>query len=116
MTYDEVVVALRAAGCVFAEDEARAAAGRARPTDELDGMVARRVAGEPLEHIVGWAAFAGLRIAVEPGVFVPRHRTELLVDEAVALLSGGGAAGGRGPVLRVWGARAAVASRMAVEL
>jgi len=41
------------------------------------------VGGEPLEHILGWAEFAGLRIAVDPGVFVPRRRTELLVAEAV---------------------------------
>ena len=34
-------------------------------------MVDRRVAGEPLEHVVGWAEFCGLRIAVDPGVFVP---------------------------------------------
>ena len=51
-------------------------------------MVARRVAGEPLEYVVGWAAFCGLRLVVEPGVFVPRHRSELLVDEAARLLDG----------------------------
>src|SRR5262245_14046456 len=49
-------------------------------------MVAARVAGQPLEHIVGWADFCGLRIAVDPGVFVPRRRTEFLVRRAVALL------------------------------
>ena len=49
-------------------------------------MVRRRVAGEPLEYVVGWAAFCGLRMVVEPGVFVPRHRTELLVDEAERLM------------------------------
>ena len=48
-------------------------------------MVARRADGLPLEHVVGWAEFCGLRIAVDPGVFVPRRRTELLVREAVAL-------------------------------
>ncbi len=48
-------------------------------------MVARRVTGVPLEQILGWAEFYGLRIVVEPGVFVPRRRTELLVDEALAL-------------------------------
>ena len=37
-------------------------------------MVARRVGGEPLEQIVGWAEFAGQRIVVAPGVFVPRRR------------------------------------------
>ena len=48
-------------------------------------MLDRRVSGEPLEHVLGWAEFHGLRVAVEPGVFVPRRRTELLVDQAVAL-------------------------------
>ena len=52
-------------------------------------MVARRVAGVPLEQVVGWAEFCGLRIAVEPGVFVPRRRTELLVREGAALIGPG---------------------------
>nr|WP_228508478.1 putative protein N(5)-glutamine methyltransferase [Herbiconiux sp. VKM Ac-1786] len=50
---------------------------------ELERLVRERVAGRPLEHLVGWAAFAGLRVVVEAGVFVPRRRTELLVREAV---------------------------------
>ena len=82
---DPVVARLRAAGCVFAEDEARLLRGAARTSDELTDMVERRAAGLPLEHIVGWAEFHGLRIAVEPGVFVPRRRTEFLVDRAIAL-------------------------------
>ncbi len=52
---------------------------------ELDAMVAQRVAGLPLEQVVGWAEFCGLRLVVEPGVFVPRRRTEALAREAVAL-------------------------------
>jgi release factor glutamine methyltransferase len=48
----------------------------------VEALVARRVAGEPLETVLGWAEFCGLRIAVEPGVFVPRRRTGLLVDLA----------------------------------
>ena len=48
-------------------------------------MVERRVAGEPLEVVVGWAEFCGLRIEIDPGVFVPRRRTELLVREAARL-------------------------------
>jgi release factor glutamine methyltransferase len=76
---------LRAAGCVFAEDEARLLVEAGAAPDELGRMVRRRVAGHPLEHILGWAGFAGLRIAVTPGVFVPRRRTEALVEEAVAL-------------------------------
>jgi release factor glutamine methyltransferase len=78
-----VVARLRAAGCVFAEDEARLLMTTARTPDELGAMVERRVAGLPLEQVLGWAEFCGLRIAVDPGVFVPRRRTEFLVQQAV---------------------------------
>ncbi|GAA2449483.1 putative protein N(5)-glutamine methyltransferase [Actinomadura vinacea] len=74
---------LRAAGCVFAEDEARLIESTARTPGEAEAMVERRAAGLPLEHVLGWAEFRGLRVAVEPGVFVPRRRTEFLVAQAV---------------------------------
>ena len=80
----EVVTRLRAAGCVFAEDEARLLVSAARTPAELTAMLDLRVAGQPLEHVLGWAQFCGLRIAVDPGVFVPRRRTECLVDQATA--------------------------------
>jgi release factor glutamine methyltransferase len=70
---------------VFAEDEAALLVEAARSNDELESLVERRVAGEPLEVIVGWAEFCGLRIVVEPGVFVPRYRTEFLVKLALAV-------------------------------
>ncbi|MGW4600450.1 putative protein N(5)-glutamine methyltransferase [Streptomyces sp. NPDC004457] len=79
-----VVSALRAAGCVFAEDEAELILATARTPEEAAGMAARRAAGLPLEQVVGWAAFRGLRVTLEPGVFVPRRRTEFLVDQALA--------------------------------
>ena len=79
------VTRLRAAGCVFAEDEARLLIAAAQTPAELDAMVGQRLAGLPLEQGVGWAGFCGLRITVAPGVFVPRRRTEFLVREAVAL-------------------------------
>ncbi|MBV2363027.1 putative protein N(5)-glutamine methyltransferase [Streptomonospora nanhaiensis] len=75
---------LRAAGCVFAEDEARLIADAARTAADLRAMVERRAAGLPLEHVVGWAEFHGLRILMDPGVFVPRRRTEFLVERAIA--------------------------------
>ncbi len=50
-------------------------------------MVDRRIAGVPLEHVLGWAEFCGLRIVVGPGVFVPRRRSEFLVSQAVAALT-----------------------------
>ncbi|MFD9394028.1 putative protein N(5)-glutamine methyltransferase [Streptomyces sp. NPDC060000] len=81
---DALVAVLRAAGCVFAEEEAELILGAARTPDEAAAMAERRAAGLPLEHVVGWAEFHGLRITVEPGVFVPRRRTEFLVDQALA--------------------------------
>ena len=74
---------LRDAGCVFAEDEAELLLTTATTPDELEQMVRQRLSGIPLEQILGWAEFAGLRIAVEPGVFVPRRRTELLLEQAL---------------------------------
>ena len=84
-TESEIVRALRAAGCVFAEDEAALLIAAAGSPAALSARVQRRIAGEPLEVILGWAEFAGLRIGVAPGVFVPRRRTEYLVRQALKL-------------------------------
>ena len=80
-----IVTRLRAAGCVFAEDEARLLIAAASSPADLAAMVDRRAAGLPLEHVMGWAEFCGLRIAVDPSVFVPRRRSEFLVREAAGL-------------------------------
>jgi len=96
--YDDLVLRLRAAGCVFAEDEARVLLEAAQADGSRDGrsatsstggleeLVARRVAGEPLEYVVGWVDFAGIRVALDPGVFIPRQRTAFLVDLAAAVV------------------------------
>ncbi|WBQ01936.1 putative protein N(5)-glutamine methyltransferase [Kribbella sp. CA-293567] len=82
-----MVGALRAAGCVFAEDEAALLISAARDDASLDleRLVEQRVAGLPLEQVIGFAEFCGLRILLDAGVFVPRRRTEHLVTEARAL-------------------------------
>ena len=85
-----IIRRLRAAGCVFAEDEARLLAAAADSDAELSAMVDRRAAGAPLEYVLGWAEFCGLRIIVGPGVFVPRRRSEFLVGQAVATLTSAG--------------------------
>lgn len=78
-----VVARLRAAGCVFAEDEAALLFAEAGDDPAgLAALVARRAAGEPLEHVLGWAEFRGHRVRVGPGVFVPRRRTEFLAERA----------------------------------
>ena len=93
-----VIERLQAAGCVFAEDEARLLAAAATTPEQLDALVEQRVSGLPLEHVLGWAEFCGLRIEVDTGVFVPRRRTGFLVQQAARLLAG--AVGtGRAPVV-----------------
>ena len=81
----DVVARLRAAGCVFAEDEAELLVAAAATPAELAALVDQRAGGLPLEQVLGWAEFCGLRIVVEPGVFVPRRRTGFLVQLAAAL-------------------------------
>jgi release factor glutamine methyltransferase len=55
---------------------------------ELDALVARRAAREPLQHLVSSAVLGPVSVAVGPGVFVPRPETELLLGEAVAAVRG----------------------------
>ncbi len=81
-----LVERLRAAGCVFAEEEARLLREAAGEGRDVDRLVQRRIAGEPLEHLLGRVEFCGLRLAVRPGVFVPRSRTALLVARALSAL------------------------------
>ncbi|WP_228001200.1 putative protein N(5)-glutamine methyltransferase [Nocardia australiensis] len=85
----DLVARLRAAGSVFAEEEAALLAAAAADTGiDLETLVTQRVSGTPLEYLVGWAEFHGMRIALTPGVFVPRQRTAFLVDQAAALARG----------------------------
>ncbi|MFF5171300.1 putative protein N(5)-glutamine methyltransferase [Micromonospora sp. NPDC000089] len=81
----DLVTRLRAAGCVYAEDEAALLVAAADSARALTVLTDRRIAGEPLEHLLGWAEFCGRRIVVDPGVFVPRARTALLVEAAASV-------------------------------
>ena len=87
MTYEEAVLALRAAGCVYAEDEAAVIWETYADPSARDRAVADRATGRPLEQVVGWAAFGPVRVALAPGVFVPRRRAEAILAPAVALRS-----------------------------
>jgi release factor glutamine methyltransferase len=53
----------------------------------LDGVLSRRVRGEPLAYIEGAVVFCSLEIACGPGVLVPRPETETLVDVALELIA-----------------------------
>jgi release factor glutamine methyltransferase len=82
----DTVAFLRAAGCVYAEEEARILTEAAHSPAELKSLLDRRATGEPLEYIVGWAEFCGLKLPVCTGVFVPRRRSEFLVECAARVI------------------------------
>jgi release factor glutamine methyltransferase len=77
-----IVFRLRAAGCVFAEDEALLILEDGR---DIESLVVRRERGEPLAHVLGWVSFGGLTVEVDPGVFVPRPQTVTLAEHAASL-------------------------------
>lgn len=62
-----------------------------RPLDaaadaRFERALARREGREPLQQVLGWEEFCGLRVRVTPDVLVPRPETEALVERALALL------------------------------
>ena len=65
---------------------------RALPGDALARYaeaVQRRARREPLQHVLGWEGFRGLRFQLSPGVLVPRPETEMLVAWALEFLPPG---------------------------
>jgi release factor glutamine methyltransferase len=48
-------------------------------------LIARRVAGEPLQYITGHQEFYGLDFIVTPDVLIPRPETEFLVEQVIKL-------------------------------
>ena len=109
----EVTTRLRRSGCVAPEREAAALLRQFVEPDPLEAAVRRREAGEPLEHVLGSAELAGVRVAVAPPVFVPRRRTEWLVGHAVELVRQGRAGP---PVLDLGCGSGAIAAVLASRL
>ncbi|MEJ7834332.1 MAG: putative protein N(5)-glutamine methyltransferase, partial [Nocardioides sp.] len=84
MDHAELTARLRAAGCVYAEEEAALLIAEADSHLTLAEMVADRERGLPIEQILGWAEFDAIRVFTAPGVFVPRRRSSQLVGLAAA--------------------------------
>ncbi len=60
--------------------ETATAAGRAR----LGALVERRLAGEPLQYVLGHWSFRGLDLQVDRRVLIPRPETEVVAEVAIA--------------------------------
>ncbi len=73
---------LRAAGCVYAEDEAARIVERFPAPRDQRAAADLRCSGTPLELVIGEAVFAGVTVTVAPGVFIPRRRAEVLITFA----------------------------------
>ena len=56
---------------------------------ELDRMMERRVAREPLAYILGYREFYGINLLVTPNVLIPRPETETMVEYALFMALAG---------------------------
>jgi release factor glutamine methyltransferase len=84
---------LAAAGFLAADDEADVLVAAADQAGVgVEPLAARRLAGEPLAWIVGHTWFAGHRLVVTPGVYVPRPHTEVVAARALTHLGPRGVA------------------------
>jgi release factor glutamine methyltransferase len=55
--------------------------------ETFEGLIKRRIAGEPLQYILGHREFWSIDFKVDPRVLIPRPETELLVEQARFILS-----------------------------
>jgi release factor glutamine methyltransferase len=60
---------------------------REEDSEKLEGLIARRISGEPLQYLLGRQEFWSIDLKVNPRVLIPRPETELLVEQALLILS-----------------------------
>ncbi len=103
-----------------AAEEAALLQAAAGDPDDLELLVRRRTAGEPLAWLVGGVDFCGVRVRVHPGVYVPRWHTEALAERAASLLPPHGVAvdlcTGAGAIAAVLQARRPAATVIATDI
>ncbi|MHB0976666.1 MAG: peptide chain release factor N(5)-glutamine methyltransferase [Candidatus Aquicultorales bacterium] len=84
----------------------------AKTIDRVEEIVAARLAGEPLQYLLGSVSFCGVELRVRPGVLIPRPETEILAARASNALK---AMGGRPVVLDLCAGSGALAVYLARE-
>lgn len=82
----------------------------------LTALVARRLTGIPLQHLTGEAHFAGVTVAVGPGVFIPRPETEVMTQAACAWLRGRPGPAGGLVVVELCAGSGAISKELAAQL
>lgn len=83
--------------------------------ETMEGLIERRISGEPLQYILGHQEFWSIDFKVDPRVLIPRPETELLVEQALLILSGNPS--GRSPhALEIGTGSGAVAISLAKEV
>lgn len=85
-------------------------------TARFAGLVDRRAAGIPLQHLTGEAWFRTVRVAVGPGVFIPRPETEVMTGWAIERLAERRAAGGTPTVVELCAGSGAISRAIAAEV
>ena len=58
-----------------------------REQEEFERFIGRRIAGEPLQYILGHQEFWSIDLKVNSSVLIPRPETEFLVEQALLILS-----------------------------
>jgi len=84
--------------------------------ESFAGLLARRRQGEPLQHLLGWEEFCGLRLQVTPEALIPRPETELLVEWALEILRGSDVSERHGLVVDLGTGSGAIACALARSL
>jgi len=81
----------------------------------FEGLIRKRLSGEPLQYILGYQEFWSIHFKVDPRVLIPRPETELLVEQSLSVLTA--ACLKRTPyVLEIGTGSGAVAISLATEL
>lgn len=52
-------------------------------TERFEGLLKRRLAGEPVAYLIGEWEFYGMTLDISPDVLVPRDDTEILARQAI---------------------------------
>ena len=90
-----------ACGLDAAEQVAEAdAPATVRGAAALESLVARRLAGEPLQYVLGSWSFCGIDLLVDRRVLIPRPETEVVAQIAIAEVARTGERVGKRPVGR----------------